>query len=443
MHIQSNKSLAADCSYSEASGNGGAEPEDSIMEAIQIQKVADDSNVLEFAGASQGSGTSQVTAEDLRKRAADLVPYLQERAAESERLRRLAPESFEALRDAGLFKLYAPRRFGGFGLTPMEAVRVYSEVARGDGAAAWVTMIMSTNSWMAAQFPESTQELLYKDGDIRIIGVIGGGGGKSEAVRVEGGYQLSGFWPFGSGCNYAKWAMLGAPVMDPNGGPPQLRLFAVSIEDLTINDDWHTSALAGSGSNSLICKDVFIPEDRAIDLMAATSAKKEDSLYNANFINLFSYQLVGPALGLARAAVDHFANTAMKKGISYTFYEKQAEAPISQIRIGEALVKIAAATALAERDMSEMMADKPGEVLPLLVRGQRRANASYAARLCLEAVEALYMVSGAGSIHQSNPMQRIVRDIHANNMHGALLMETTVELLGRLRFGLEPNTHII
>ncbi|MDX3899321.1 MAG: acyl-CoA dehydrogenase family protein [Sphingobium sp.] len=379
----------------------------------------------------------------LLERARALVPMLQERAVESERLRRLAPESFEALRDAGLLKLYAPRRHGGFALTPLEAVRIYAEIARGDGAAAWVTMIMSTNSWMAAQFHDSVQATLFEGGDIRVVGVIGGGGGKSEARKVDGGYLLSGFWPFCSGCHYAKWVMLGAAVAEPDDAGAGQLLFAVPQDALTIKDDWHTSALTGSGSNSVMCKEVFVPSEQAIDLAAAAANLDKDPLYRMNFVNLFAYQLVGPALGFARAAVEHFVGSAPKRGIAYTNYEKQVEAPVAQVRLGEAMVKIAAATALAERDLEEMMANTLDEPVPLLRRGERRANASYVARLCLEAVETIFLSAGASSILQSNPLQRIARDIHADNMHGALVLDTSLELLGRLRFGLEPNTYVI
>lgn len=385
---------------------------------------------------------AEMTGDDLLQRARELVPMLQDGAPTSENLRRLAPESFAALRDAGLFKLYVPRRHGGFELSPLETIRIYSEVARGDGAAAWVTAIMSTNGWMAAQFPEAVQDLVFEDGDIRIVGVLGGGGGKSEAVAVDGGFLLSGFWPFCSGCHYAKWVMLGATV-PVTGGAPEQRLFVVPQARLTIKDDWYTTALAGSGSNSVACKDVFVPSEHVLDLAAAAAGDAKDQLYRINLINFFAYQLVGPALGFARAAIEHFVNRATNRGVAYTFYQQQKEAPAAQLRLGEAMVKIAAATALAERDLEEMLAEAADEPPALLVRGQRRANASYVERLCLDVVETMYLAAGANSILATNPLQRIARDVHANNMHGIAALDSSTELLGRLRFGLDPNTHVI
>ena len=382
------------------------------------------------------------TGAELLQRALQLVPFLREHAPQSEKLRRLAPQSFEALRDGGYFRLYVPRAHGGFELTPLETIRIYAALAQGDGAAAWVTAIMATNGWMAAQYPEAVQETLFEDGDIRIVGVLGGGGSRGEARPVEGGYLLSGFWPFCSGCHYAKYVMLGGAVPGADGGPPEQRLFAVRQDQLTIKDDWYTTALAGSGSNSVACEDVFVASDHVLDLGAAAQEQGKAPLYRLNFVNHFAYQLAGPALGFAQAAVEHFVERASKRGVPYTFYDKQKDAPIAQARLGEAMIKIAAATALAERDLIEMLENADADA-SILVRGQRRANASYVERLCLEAVETIFLAAGANSILESSPLQRIWRDIHANNMHGIAALDTSVELLGRLRFDLEPNTYVI
>ena len=382
------------------------------------------------------------TGTGMLKRALELVPFLREHAPQSEKLRRLAPQSFEVLRDAGFFKLYVPLAYGGFELTPLETIRIYAALAQGDGAAAWVTTIMATNGWMAAQYSKAVQHTLFESGDIRIVGVLGGGGSRGEARPVEGGYLLSGFWPFCSGCHYAKWVMLGGAVPGADGGQPEQRLFVVRQDQLTIKDDWYTIALAGSGSNSVACDDVFVPSDHALDLGAAAQDKGKAPLYRLNFVNLFAYQLAGPALGFAQAAVEHFVERAAKRGVAYTFYDKQKDAPLAQARLGEAMVKIAAATALAEHDLVDMLETAEADA-SVLIRGQRRANASYVERLCLEAVEMIFLTAGANSILESSPLQRIWRDIHANNMHGIAALDTSVELLGRLRFGLEPNTYVI
>ena len=63
--------------------------------------------------------------------------------------------------------------------------------------------------------------------------------------------------------------------------------------------------------------------------------------------------------------------------------------------------------------------------------------------LAREATRILQEASGATSIHQDVPMQRISRDIQALALHGVLNPTTNLELYGRVLCGLEPNTLLL
>jgi alkylation response protein AidB-like acyl-CoA dehydrogenase len=372
-------------------------------------------------------------------RARSLYPYLAERAAESERMRRLSPDSFVALRDAGLFKVFVPKRYGGFELDPVEAFDVYTEVGKADGAASWVNMILATCAWLVCQFPDKAQDDVFASNpDARVAGVVAVGRGKAEAV--DGGFRLTGFWPFCSGCHYSDWAVLSGTVRVSGTEPDEERLFLVPAADLQIKDDWHTTSLAGSGSNSVATKDVFVPRHRSMPLagMGLENTRSTSVLYKTNFICLFAYVLVAPALGMAKAAIEHFIARAPKRAITYTFYNDQALAPVTHIRLGEAIVKTDAAIALARQDLAGLL-HRPAD-LSVLERSELRAHAAYASRLCLETAELLFLASGGSAISESNPLQRIARDVHAANMHGVIYLDTNLETLGRVRCGLESNS---
>jgi alkylation response protein AidB-like acyl-CoA dehydrogenase len=375
-------------------------------------------------------------------RARALLPYLADRCAESERLRRLSPESFAAIRDAGLFRVFVPKRYGGLELDPIEAFDVYAEIGRADGAASWVNMILATCSWLACQFPNIAQDDLFgRNPDACVGGVVAIGRGKAEVV--EGGYRLTGFWPFCSGCHYADWVILSGTVRGETVDASEERLFLVPTGEFQIKDDWRTTSLAGSGSNSVTTKDVFVPTHRSmpVALMGRENTLSTSTLYKANFICLFAYVLLAPALGMARAAIDHFVARAHKRPITYTFYDDQAHAPITHIRLGEAIVKIDAAAALARQDLCGLLRDAADahELTPL-EKSELRGHAGYGSRLCLEAAESMFLASGGSAISESNPLQRIARDIHAANMHGIMYLDTNLETLGRVKCGLEPNT---
>jgi hypothetical protein len=62
------------------------------------------------------------------------------------------------------------------------------------------------------------------------------------------------------------------------------------------------------------------------------------------------------------------------------------------------------------------------------------------ARLAKEAIDILNTASGGSSIYSSVPIQRIERDIQAASLQGMIHPNTNLELYGRIRCGLEPNT---
>jgi alkylation response protein AidB-like acyl-CoA dehydrogenase len=79
-------------------------------------------------------------------------------------------------------------------------------------------------------------------------------GGK--AVPVPGGYQVSGRWQFGSGCQEASW-MLGSfqvigddgePRRHPDGGSLYWRGVFARAEAEIVPGSWDVAGLRGTGS---------------------------------------------------------------------------------------------------------------------------------------------------------------------------------------------------
>jgi alkylation response protein AidB-like acyl-CoA dehydrogenase len=81
-----------------------------------------------------------------------LVPYLLEQAQRAETDRRLPPETFDALADAGILRMCVSRKYGG-GELPFETqCEVLAEVARGCPSSSWVATILSAMGWWASTF---------------------------------------------------------------------------------------------------------------------------------------------------------------------------------------------------------------------------------------------------------------------------------------------------
>ena len=156
------------------------------------------------------SGFEKLSA-DLTKRAQVVAEELKTRVAETEKARRLPVENMERICDEGLLRVIQSRRCGGHELSMRAHLDVLSAIAEGCSATAWVLGVMHAHSWLLAHFPEQAQDDVYGENPNTMVSAVIGPRGK--AVRKsDGTYVLSGFWPFGSGCQLSKWLLLGAPM---------------------------------------------------------------------------------------------------------------------------------------------------------------------------------------------------------------------------------------
>ena len=211
-------------------------------------------------------------------RAAALVPMLRERAAANEVNRRLSPEVFDALSAADVFRMTAPKRFGGLEADFLTQCEVLAEIARGCGSASWVATIFSAMSWLVGTLPDEAQEEIFGSKDPRISGVFSPTG---KAVRTGGGFIVNGRWGFNTGGHGSTWTLVNA--MAPNEAGAELpTCMLVRSTELERLDDWHASGMAATGSSTVVAKDVFVPEHRACALPAMVEAQYPPRHNSAN-----------------------------------------------------------------------------------------------------------------------------------------------------------------
>lgn len=205
----------------------------------------------------------------LVERAATLIPMLRERAAAAEQARRLPPDTFDALSDADVFRMTAPKRFGGYEADFLTQCQVLAELARGCPSASWVSTIFSAMSWLVSTFPDEVQEEVFASGDPRISGVFSPTG---IAVRTDGGFVVSGRWGFNTGGHGAAWTVLNAVHTREDGMAVPMCVLTRS-RDLTRLDDWHASGMAATGSSTVVAEDLFVPSARVQPLPEMIEAR--------------------------------------------------------------------------------------------------------------------------------------------------------------------------
>jgi len=381
-------------------------------------------------------------------RAAQLAPRLAARAFETVRTRRMLPEIVALLRDAGLFRVLQPARWGGDEASLHRHLDVVEVVASGCGATGWCLGVMHAHAWLMGLFAEAAQRDVYgADPDARIAAVLAPRG---TARRAGEDYIVSGFWPFCSGCHHAQWLILGAAVRAESDRSLDEVVLLVPAAEAAIQDDWYVGGLAGTGSNSIILRDVTVPAHRALSMPAVFAGRAPGSplhrstLYYSSAAPALALFLCGPALGIARSALRAFIDRLPGRIVSYTFDEKQGDMPVTHLEVAEAATKLDTARLVlhAVADEIEAWAGRR-EVMPLERRAKSRMDCAYAARLCLESTELLYLASGGAGLAETSTLQLAQRDLHAINMHGLLALKTNLEMYGRALLGHAPNTPVL
>ncbi|MFJ5306649.1 flavin-dependent monooxygenase [Streptomyces sp. NPDC088350] len=379
----------------------------------------------------------------LVERVRELQPLLRETALHTEQERRVTAEVVSALTDAGVYRMNVPRRYGGYQSRLRTQVEVVSEIAAGCGSTAFMALIQAGCSYIAALFPDEAQDEIFSSPDIRVGGTLIP---DAVAVATEGGYVVNGTSGFATGCQNADWHLLTARV-ESEGGPPEVVWTAVPMSDLEILDDWFVSGLAGSGSNSVVARDVFVPAHRVLPVGPLLSgdfpskANADDPFYRMPVLMLFCAWTAPNALGLARAALAEFTERIHRRGITYTFHERQYEAGVTHLQAAEAAMKISCAELLTAEFVARIeAAAASGEPYTQADRARIRAQSGYTTKLCKEAVDLIASASGASSLHRDVPVQRAVRDLHALSLHSFVNPSTNLEIYGRVLAGLDAGT---
>jgi 3-hydroxy-9,10-secoandrosta-1,3,5(10)-triene-9,17-dione monooxygenase len=381
---------------------------------------------------------------ELLARAEALVPVLRERAGRTEELRQLPEETIDDLHKSGLFRILQPKRVGGSELPFRSIVELVSVIGKGDGSTAWVLANLAAHHWMLGMWPKQAQDEVWGDSPDNLIGsaLIFPRG---RAQRVDGGYRVTGRWPFSSGVDPSSWNLVGAILYDEEKGLAQPRIFLLPANDYTIIDTWHVIGLAGTGSKDIAADNVFVPEYRSVAVEQITggpnpgSAVNPSVLYQLPAVSLFAFCIAGVSLGIAQGAIDYFAETTRTRTSYYTG-RNLADFVTLQIHLAEAsaIVDTARAVMLLDCDEATRIVGE-GKVPALEQRARYRRDGAYAATLCTRAVDLLFRATGGGAIYARNPLQRAFRDIHAANAHYVLNWDINGAMFGRVLLGLSPD----
>ncbi|HEX7932224.1 MAG TPA: acyl-CoA dehydrogenase family protein [Paraburkholderia sp.] len=375
-------------------------------------------------------------------RARALAPALRERAARTEELRRLPPETERDLHDSGLFRILQPKRVGGSELDYVALVDCADALGQGDASVSWNFANLASHHWMLGMFAPEAQSVVWDESPDTLIAssfIFPAG----RARKTSGGYLLSGHWPFSSGVEACGWNMLASVVAsDDEADGVEYRLFLLNRRDYSIDDTWNAAGLRGTGSNDVRVTDAFVPEHMTVAVSDLAGGATPGSVVNPNALymlpvfSLFPYVLSGVGLGNAQACLDDYVEIARYRASTYN-RAKLGDLQSTQIKIAEASAKIDAARLIMRTNCVDVLAAvRRGDIPSIAAKTKLRRDGAFTVNLCTEAVSVLFAASGARSLFTSGALQRQFRDAHAVNSHLAFNFDAAGTNYGRVALGL-------
>ncbi len=368
-----------------------------------------------------------------------ILPLVREAGDEADRERRLPARVVRAMAEAGIARMLAPRTVGGLEIDPVTQLDVIEQLAHADSSAGWNAQVYSSCAHVTGFLaPEVGREIFEHKPTAIISGTLAAPDGR--ATLVDGGYRVSGRWPYGSGCQDADWlgfttgVYAGAePRLDADGLPEQ-RIVIVPASSAIIHDTWHVSGLRGTGSHDVELQDVFVPAERAF--WWTDSPPHPGPLYKHRWWLLAHG---AQRLGVARAAIDALYDLAQVKTPTRSTVLIR-DRPITQLQFAQAQALWRSARAFLW-DTAARLWDRAcaGDRLsPKDLALARLAN-SNASVVAAQVADLMFGAAGGTAIHTSSPLERLFRDAHAAAQHATASLPT-FEQWGRVLLHADPES---
>jgi alkylation response protein AidB-like acyl-CoA dehydrogenase len=369
--------------------------------------------------------------------ARELAPKIRAAADEIEAERELPRALFEAIADAGLFRLALPRAIGGLELDLPTYVEVVEELGKADASTAWVVNQCAVFATYAARMPRADARAIWIDTPRSVVSNTPSA--TARAVVVPGGYRVTGRQGFSTGCRHAAWHAAHAQVIADGQvrldaqGQPEARYCFVPAASAELVDTWKVRGMRGTGTHHFAVNDVFVPAERTV-LSVTAPLLETGPLYAIPRTLVFASGDAAVALGLARSCLEVFCELAGAK-TPRAMAAPLRDQPAIQTDVGHCEAHLRAGRALLMETVRETWAAVTAGRLTLDQRAALRIATTHAIRLAVQVVDAAYSAAGATAIYDGHLLQRHFQDIHVISQH-LQSRPAHYELVGRHWLGL-------
>ncbi|PJG45121.1 hypothetical protein CAF53_25270 (plasmid) [Sphingobium sp. LB126] len=377
---------------------------------------------------------AQLTPALLLDRARGIRDLAAQCAEETERQRRPLDQVVDAMRAAGIFYHFVPKRFGGLEFGLQSFIDIVTTVAEGCMSSAWIMSFYMQHNFLMSQMPRQAQDEVY--GAYPYICAPATTAPPGNAIPTDGGYTVSGHWKYASGIMHADLLQLMA-IVQRDGKAAEMRMFVLPVDQGRVIDTWYVDGLSGTGSADVVVDSVFVPEHMSVDFEQVRAGEgfgrdyHDNPLYGIAVDILLNISSASPAIGAARACVSAFSKRLQERSPRGTDGAPQIK-PTALVRLAEANLAVEVAEVLL-RDAAQRTEEvaRARRVPTAEERLLIRSHIVFAVDQCKRAVRTVSDAAGTSAHNLDNPIQRAVRDVTVLASHAVYDWDNSMELLGR------------
>ena len=352
-------------------------------------------------------------------RARAVGPAIAEHAARHDAEGTFVTEAYDALGRAGLLKAAVPVELGGDGATLAELTALQRELGHHCGSTALASSmhqhVVAFTAWRYRRGMPGAEATLRRVAEEGIVLVSTGGGDythpRGEAVRVEGGYRVSGRKRFASQSAHGTVMSTMFVHDDPEQGRRVLNVAVpVAADGVRVANNWNTLGMRGTGSDDIEVDDVFVPDERVLAVRPYGVVDPP-----LQVISEIAFPIVsGAYLGVAEAAYEAAVTAAGPR----------ADSPLVQRQVGRMRQLLQVASWSLDGALAEVGEDarpSPEAYLAVMLAKAEVAEA------CLEVVDLAMEVAGGPAFFRGSVIERAYRDVRAVKFHPLTPEATHVE----------------
>jgi 3-hydroxy-9,10-secoandrosta-1,3,5(10)-triene-9,17-dione monooxygenase len=384
--------------------------------------------------------TKAPAAAEIIARARAMIPALAARSLDARRRRRIPDETIADMQRAGLFRVLAPKRWGGYEMDLHAFYEVQFALAQGDMSTAWIYGVCGVHPWFMALLEDrAAEEVWGGDNSALICSSLMPAG---KATVAPGGYRLNGRWKYASCCEHCEWALLGAMVISDAGAPPEGRIFLLPRAQYASVDTWQVCGLQATGSWDIIVDDVVVSAHRSQSMLdnflrtGPGQAINASSLYRVPFGQIFVRGISTAALGALQGMLD--ALLAYGKTRVTRAGGRAAENPFIQLLCAETAAAVDEMRSTLHRNFRNLHAyASRGETPPLAERLQYKFQSTQVTERCTQLAARIFKATGAAGLSEDLPFGGVLADLMAGRQHISNQFEYVGSSWGGVMFGLE------